>query len=314
LGSLKSYHTSNGDEKEEFRIACGSRNLDEIRRLAPHFDLNTTRFEDIMWKPSPIVYSMGDKGEMEAIDLLLELGAIIRPFEAYFIERNIMMDDMPKSYYDSFRERGYDIKKLAEEYDFSEPTGFSSSDESDSEEGRWRDKEKYTTSMEQVRDELGDACYHNDIENIRWMAEIFDLNTTRFDNKGRPSPIILCLRGSESLEEATETLDVLLELGVIPKPFDASYVKYFIIKYECDELYDYFKEKGYDIKQLADQYDDKEREKEEKAEREYRIRVQKFRERIQDKSWWEIQRAKKKKEQREQRKREKCSDVIKEEE
>lgn len=103
------------DFEEEFAFACAYQNTDEIRRLAPFFDLNTIRFRCFPGHPRPLTVAADYYGSMKAIDVLLELGLVPSPYDAHDLYFYIG-GDLPFEYLDYFKERGYDIQGLVDIY------------------------------------------------------------------------------------------------------------------------------------------------------------------------------------------------------
>lgn len=98
---------------KRFLHACISRDLEQIRKLAATVDLNHTRFKGEY--KSPLVVSLEYDGDTEVTELLLSLGAVVTPYDAYHIHSLIGVD-YPLSYLDFFKERGYDLSKLRSQF------------------------------------------------------------------------------------------------------------------------------------------------------------------------------------------------------
>lgn len=104
---------------DEFCGACFDHSIEDIRRLAPYFDLNKTRFMHIVGKPSPLVASLmgvpAFHGQEEGVETLLELGAIPSPRDAMGITTQLARD-IPYKFYDFFSTRGHNIRSLLRIY------------------------------------------------------------------------------------------------------------------------------------------------------------------------------------------------------
>ena len=102
---LHEYHAS------KFMQACFDQNVEQIRKLAPTVDITKEKFN----RKSPIYASLNAKGATEAVELLLSLGAVLTPRDAYHIFSMIGVD-FDISYLDFFENKGYDIRKLQAEF------------------------------------------------------------------------------------------------------------------------------------------------------------------------------------------------------
>ena len=101
--------------EDDFSRACFYNDLDEIKRLAPYFDLNNTRFKKYFDQPTPLISCINLYGNMEAVDLLLSMGAKVTPYDAYHILFMVDYDiNVPRNVYlDFFLSKGYNIVDLA---------------------------------------------------------------------------------------------------------------------------------------------------------------------------------------------------------
>jgi hypothetical protein len=120
---LKRYHTN------RFLHACLQRNVDQIRKMAGTIDINNTRFKRCLLLKSPLTASLHREGKTDITELLLSLGAVVSPYDAYHMFAHIG-GDYPLSYLDFFKERGYNLSQLATEY----RGPYSENEESDDEE------------------------------------------------------------------------------------------------------------------------------------------------------------------------------------
>ncbi len=100
---------------KRFLHACNSRDLEQIRKLATTVDINHTRFKGEGPFKSPLVVSLEYDGDTEVTELLLSLGAVVTPYDAYHIHSLIGVD-YPLSYLDFFKERGYDLAELRSQF------------------------------------------------------------------------------------------------------------------------------------------------------------------------------------------------------
>jgi hypothetical protein len=100
---------------DEFAMACIHKNLEEIRRLAPFFDLNNTIFKKYWDRPTPLILAMDWNGELSGFELLISLGARVSPYDAYHIYFAIYYDShvAEEIYLNFFLSKGYDIKSLS---------------------------------------------------------------------------------------------------------------------------------------------------------------------------------------------------------
>jgi hypothetical protein len=105
--------------EDEFAVACTTQDLKNIRRLAPHFDMSKCRFNLYAGSPSPLVVALDIHGKTEALELLLELGAVPNPYDAYHIRMVNHVDvQMPEEHYENFfLKRGYNLKEIASQLD-----------------------------------------------------------------------------------------------------------------------------------------------------------------------------------------------------
>jgi len=103
-------------QQKDFFRACGYRDLEKIKELAPLFDLNNIRNIYGLYKPTPLVSALNCRNITDAVELLLELGAIPSPLDAYIILHKISPFYHIHLCEDFFKGQGYDLRKLDEIY------------------------------------------------------------------------------------------------------------------------------------------------------------------------------------------------------
>jgi hypothetical protein len=113
--------------------------------------MSTVRFDYYYDNTSPLVAAIDWHGNTAALELLLELGAVPNPYDAYYIRMVNHVDvQMPKEYYENFfLKHGYNLKEIASQYNKSWwPT-------SDQEEDEYSDSESDSETEKEPRDHRG---------------------------------------------------------------------------------------------------------------------------------------------------------------
>jgi hypothetical protein len=118
-----------------------------------------------------------------------------------------------------------------------------------------------------VKDRLWLACVYENEEEIRRLAPLIDLNDTRFRNYiGNPSPLVLVLDDSKN----TRLAELLLSLGEVVTPYDASCILHLTIVDEIPDFYiEFFTKKGYNLEELSRLYEGEYMKEEDESEEDY---------------------------------------------
>ena len=103
-------------QKKDFFKACRERNLQTIRELSSLFNINNIRNIYANFKPTPLVYSINVYAITDATELLLSLGAIPSPLDAYIILNKLGYFYHVKLQENFFKSQGYNLRKLEEIY------------------------------------------------------------------------------------------------------------------------------------------------------------------------------------------------------